>query len=62
MKYSEKRNVLSLLLKEERTAECLMSCGRLFQMSLGAKRRLPVVQRPYNHGPIYIYRAMVTML
>ena len=24
-------------------------------MSLGAKRRLPVVQGPYNHGPIYIY-------
>ena len=23
-------------------------------MSLGAKRRLPVVQGPYNHGPIYI--------
>ena len=25
-------DVLSLLLKEERIAECLMSCGRLFQM------------------------------
>ena len=30
--YLEKRNVLSLLLKEERVAECLMSWGRLFQM------------------------------
>ena len=31
-KYSEKRNYLSWLLKEERVAECLMSLGRLFQM------------------------------
>ena len=27
LKYSAKRNVLSLLLKEERVAECLMSWG-----------------------------------
>ena len=32
MKYSEKSNVLSWLLKEERVAECLKSWGRLFQM------------------------------
>ena len=31
LKYST-RNVLSLVLKEERVAECLMSWGRLFQM------------------------------
>ena len=32
MKYSEKRNDLSWLLKEERVAECLTSWGRLFQV------------------------------
>ena len=32
LKCSEKRNVMSLFLKEGRVVECLMSRGRLFQM------------------------------